>query len=191
MNFTRREILHAALSVPLVASPDSSGRISIIAEDHCLAQESAAGFAKLQGVRGAGLILPAVRSLTPKQTQALNDQFHTRSTIIFECSPDISRHLPLQFEITLDQFLLCDKPWNGEYIESLHPIQRLLRPSYGLWTISPSKAQVVARLNGSPVAITKPWGRGILVFLGAMLGPCLFAEEREAKELTSALFDGF
>jgi len=113
--------------------------------------------------------------------------------LLFETTPDASaelaRHLATEFQIGLEPAAKLGNPreWAGEYIEYRQPVRRLVRPFLSSVTVLHAQGAVLAQSNQTTVAVEKPMGRGRIIFLGSMLGPGLFAEEREAHEVAAAL----
>ena len=82
---------------------------------------------------------------------------------------------------------VAEIPAAATYIEYTKPVSRLARTFEAITPIDCEPTDVIARLGRHSVCVRKRVGRGGLVFLGSMLGPGLFAEEREALAIGAAL----
>lgn len=169
---SRREFLRDALIAPVAASVTAPAGPRIIAAPDCLSQESAAGFRLvLRQWRGANVIVLCGMSCI--------DRFH--------------------FEASKGAWIICDAspfsakgaiggPGSELYVRYRWPHMALTRCLSRVIPVTCPDAEVIAHYRGMPVAMKRRVGCGGVIFLGSMLGPNLWAEEREAHELARAIF---
>jgi hypothetical protein len=187
---SRRKILQSTLALPFCSVAQSGG--CILAEDHCLAAESAAGFRKVVDPNRHIVVVAASRNLTAELARLLDRHAAEGALVLFEIAPDQSgeqaRRLAAQFQLRAGVSYATHKhAWEGEYVEYLHPVRRLVRPFLSALPLDLPNARVIARLNGTPTAVIVPFGRGNVVFFGSLLGPALYAGDREAHDVITAL----
>jgi len=73
------------------------------------------------------------------------------------------------------------------YIEYSWPGRALVRDFSAITPIDCPQAEAIATCNGGRVGARRAIGNGGAILLGSMLGPGLFAQEREAHQLGSAI----
>jgi hypothetical protein len=188
---SRRQILQGALALPFLPAQPS---LLILKEDHCLSQESARGFEKafqkVAGWRKDLILVTGARSLTPARAHHLRQQVLAGACLFFESAPTFS---PQQAQLLMEVFELhVSAPisltkWSGDYVEYSRPVPQLVRPFEAAVPVASVTGVGLAQLNGITIALRQSLGRGVVIFLGSMLGPGLFAEEREACSVASAL----
>jgi hypothetical protein len=192
---TRRQLLQQTVAFPLAmclrATPQRTA-IEIISEPNCLSQESAQGFrALLASIPAIDVILVCgISRLNSRRMFELRDRALRGAWIIWESSP--FAHQPQILEdvsgiTTQNQTLVS---LDRLYVSYTWPVPALTRTFFAITPVFCAPAEVVARYGNVPVAMKRRLGRGGIVFLGSMLGPNLGAEEREAKQIATAIFSG-
>ncbi|MDQ2776577.1 MAG: hypothetical protein M3Y57_16915 [Acidobacteriota bacterium] len=73
------------------------------------------------------------------------------------------------------------------YVSYTWPVRQLLRTFEAITPLCCEPGETIAFFEDQPVCAKKQVGEGGVVYLGTMLGPGLFAEEREAHALGSAM----
>lgn len=155
---TRRQILVSSLAVPMLGAARPG--LQIVADGDLLSAESAAGFrrAALSPVERPVLVFANARAWPPMLR---------KSPAVVECGP---RFVGQRFQ-------------PGRYIRFEWPVPAMIRSFGPALEFGAKDGEPIAYAQGRPVAVR----RGNLVALGAMLGPHLFAGDREAHELWNAL----
>ncbi len=185
--------------------------IEIQEEAHGLSQESASGFRLLlsnpqsiAGIRSAGggpavLILPGLRDLSPTRCRELLGRAQAGSWLILEAgvcfsSPTEAR---AQANILKNSFGLEVLPpvsvpsMNTNrcpYVSYTWPVQQSLRTYEAITPLCCKRDEAIAFFERQPVCAKKRVGQGGILYLGTMLGPGLFAEEREAHAVGNGIF---
>jgi hypothetical protein len=192
---TRRQLLQQTVALPfamcLRATPAQS-TVEIISEPNCLSQESAEGFrALLASITASDItIVCGISRLNSHRVFELRERALRGAWIIWENPPfaPYERILEGAFGIaTRDRKLISS---DRLYISYTWPVPALTRTFSAITPVSCAPAEVVARYGNVPVVMKRHLGRGGIVFLGSMLGPNLRAEEREAKQIATAIFSG-
>ena len=146
--------------------------VEIISGTDCLSQESAAGFRLLlNSVRPANGMLIVCG---PSAPGGAADRANRGEWILHELSPD-----PVISDASDGLFVRYDWPHTA-----------LVRTFLGRTPLPCSEEEVIARYAGVPVAMKRRIGRGGVVVLGSMLGPSLYAQDREAHRLAAAMIQG-
>ena len=212
---TRREFLTGLAITSLTARLPDSTRAAprgteIWPEDHCLSQESAVGYRRLlsydtvsngssqSSIASSSLIIvPGIRRMSLECGADLLRRIDDGTWVILESGVGFSsmaeaKHQADLFQRIFDLKLLppvkiAEGPATATYIEYTKPVCRLARTFEAITPIFCEPTEVIARLGKHSVCARKRVGRGGLVFLGSMLGPGLFAEEREALAIGAAL----
>ena len=73
------------------------------------------------------------------------------------------------------------------YVQYHWPREFMVRDFSRAIPVIASQAETIGRLGSLPIAIRKPIGNGLLIFLGSPLGPALHAGDREAHAWLRAL----
>ncbi len=212
---TRREFLTGLALAPLAArlpavQPQSTLSAEIWPEDHCLSEESALGFRRLLGrhsvagdsfrpckASGSLIIVPGVRLLSLARGAKLLERIRGGAWIILESglgfsSRAESRHQAEVCERIFDLKLLPPMKVTNHrtriaYVEYSRPIRCLVRTFEAITPVCCDMSEVIAQFGNHTTCARKTIGRGGLVYLGSMLGPGLYAEEREAVAIGSTL----
>lgn len=196
---TRRQILLSAVVLPGVASAGHTGPIEIITESHLLAEESALGYRQAlrdvdlrsrPGFRNRLILVPGSCQLTPASAWRLHWLASAGNWIVLEAAwhsldsalarwqaQIVARVLGVQ---TSDAALPVER---YSYVHYTWPQPALLRTFESFAQVQCSAAEIIATVAGHPVCSKHSIGLGGIVFLGSMLGPGLFGEEREAHTL--------
>jgi hypothetical protein len=210
---TRREFLTGLALASLATrlpNPDraASRGAEIWPEDHCLSQESAIGFQRLLNLDTASnfqgsiasrslIIVPGTRGMSLARGDDLLQRIDDGTWVILESGVAFSSMAEAKHQADLLKRLfdlkllppvkVAESFVAAAYIEYAQPIYRLVRTFGAITPIDCEPTEIIARLGRHPVCARKRLGRGGLVFLGSMLGPGLFAEEREALAIGAAL----
>ncbi|MGA8030252.1 MAG: hypothetical protein WB992_24175 [Bryobacteraceae bacterium] len=142
--------------------------------------------------RGPLIILAGVRELSVETCWELRKRAIAGSWLIYESGSCFS---------SPEESLLCSRILNrvfglevlptivtaGSCIEYSWPARRLVRSFQAATPIRCHSSEVIAEFGGVPVCARRCIGRGGIVYLGSMLGPGLFAEEREAQSVGIAM----
>ena len=202
---TRRTVLRGAIATSFFLGQnrgDSCSKWNILCEPTYLSQESAEGFRRVlthqperrdSGNRDV-LILPAASAVTLDLAIELRQRCLRGAWVVWEMSP---RHktreafnsqrklLYGQFGISTGELVLLDEGGahaGGMYVRYLWPGIMLARTFLAYLPVA-SDEGVIAYHSDHPVATVRQVGRGGIVFLGSMLGPNIYGEDREAKHL--------
>lgn len=212
---TRRQFLKCLILAPLTAQipvqeKSVRPRTEIWWEDHCLSRESAHGFQLLlsgqpmvelgSSIRGelpSAIIVPGIRHLSIARCSELLQLSRDGTWLILETgscflSTEESRRQAALFERAFDVEVLPPVPVSKSggkdtYIEYVWPIRGLVRTFGAITPILCKPNEMIACLGRRPVCVKKRVGKGGLIYLGTMLGPGLFAEEREALAIGAAM----
>jgi hypothetical protein len=189
---------------------DASHKAEIWPEDHCLSQESAIGFQRLLNrdtasnlsfqssiAPGSFIIAPGIRRMSLARGDDLLQRIDDGTWVILESGVAFSSMAEAKHQADLLKRLfdlkllppvkVAESFAAATYIEYAQQIYRLVRTFGAITPIDCEPTEIIARLGRHPACARKRLGRGGLVFLGSMLGPGLFAEEREALAIGAAL----
>ena len=212
---TRREFLTGLAIASLAARLPAANRAAprraeVWLEDHCLSQESALGFRRLlkrdtvsngstqSSIASSSLIIvPGIRRMSPARGNDLLQRMHDGTWVVLESGVGFSSMAEAKHQADLFKRIFGLKllpavkvaqcPAVATYVEYTKPVCRLARTFEAITPIDCEPTEVIARFGRHSVCARKRVGRGGLVFLGSMLGPGLFAEEREALAIGAAL----
>jgi hypothetical protein len=198
---TRRHFI-AGLPLPLLpldAFTSNFSGFAILPEDHVLSQESAAAYATLltwfSPPRRSVLLLPGAKRLSLSRALALRRALEAGSSVLIECGLAFSplseiaeqRHvLRRAFDLRLGSPVpagLC-RPYVS------FGSGRLVRPFGVTFPVSSNGGDSVAHFGEISVALKTRVGHGILVFLGAMLGPHVQASDPDARFAAQHILNG-
>lgn len=209
---TRRQILLGAISAPLSRGipsfkPGAGRTPEILSESHCLSRESAIGFRLLlqreaaihsgfrySTERKSVTILPAARQLTRESAQKCLQRILNGGWLILETGLCFSTRNESRAQIDLlnqvfgiparDPVVLPEEHRAGSsrYVDYDWPCRTLVRGFERITPVGCLADEVIARFSGIPVCSKHFIGSGGVIFLGSMLGPGLFAGEREAYQ---------
>jgi hypothetical protein len=187
---TRRDLLAAIASAPLLSIHPPSPRVEFIEEPHLLSAESARGYHAI-AIGSRWLIAPGIRDLTMETCATLLRNVRSGAWLLLESGVCFSppAHAAAQSAILKQAFgLHIQPPINApSCVTYSWPTNKMVRPFQSLTPVLCRPHEVIATYNGLPVCMKRTMGLGGIIYLGSMLGPGLMAEEREAHEIASAL----
>lgn len=202
---SRRELLMTMGTAPLAAGLSlgqmtQAPRFEIRPELHCLSQESAAGFRLLLEQQTSSarprrplIVAPGTCFLSDGLARELAAQIRQGAWLLFEDGRCFSgntgrdRQTVLLEEAFGIQVLpglpVSTKSAFSFYVEYSWPSPTLIR---GFETVRPvhcETGETIAWFGGQAICTKRAIGKGAVIYLGAMLGPSLLAEDREAHRL--------
>ena len=143
--------------------------------------------------RCALLIVPAALEIPPPAVQAIVSCLQAGASVIVESGAGFAAnrefrahrvalrdYLQLQIEAPVDLW-----PDNSSqripYVDYSWPRPAKVRDFSRVVPLGRQAGEVIARVDGLPVALKRSSGRGNLIFLGSPLGPALWAGDAEAR----------
>jgi len=143
--------------------------------------------------RCALLIVPAALEIPPPAVRAIVSCLQAGASVIVESGAGFAAnrefrahrvalrdYLQLQIEAPVDLW-----PDNSSqripYVDYSWPRPAKVRDFTRVVPLGRQAGEVIARVDGLPVALKRSSGRGNLIFLGSPLGPALWAGEAEAR----------
>lgn len=217
VRLTRRQFLEcsAAIAVPLgwrpgVTSPQVTGAGESLVLDlgsHCSLRESLSGYAAAMAGSSlrteasslppcAVLIVPAAIAIPPAAVRAITACLAAGGLVILESGAGFAseRDLSMHRAVLRDAFQVhVESPidlWPHRsipYVDFTWPLAAKVRDFSRVVPLVGREEEIVARVDGLPVAIRRPSGRGTLIVLGSPLGPALWAGDAEAQRLLRAV----
>jgi hypothetical protein len=217
VRLTRRQFLEcsATVAVPLRwrlgrASPEVSGAREQLVLDlgpHCSLRESLAGYAAAMEGRAlrtdvsslapcAVLIVPAAVEIPPAALSAITACLETGGRVILESGAgfareqDCSRHRAVlrgAFDVHAESPLDLWPHRSIPYVGFTWPFAAMVRDFSRVVPLAGRAEEIIARVNGLPVALRRRSGRGTLIVLGSPLGPALWAGDIEARQWLRAV----
>lgn len=208
---TRRELLAGIASAPFIGAlnprpPAVRGlQVEIVVEPHSMSQESARGFQRLLATEARSMharpsnliILPGTRQLTSQNAvEMLNGAVAGRwlimeSGLCFLQKSAVTtqtRILRAVFDFEVgDPAPVSNSEPRAAYVQYTWPHSALVRDFSSITPVACSPAESIAQFEGVTVCAKRRIGKGGIILLGSMLGPGLFADEREAVEIGSAM----
>jgi hypothetical protein len=157
---TRRQALLTTVAAPLISLAAPKPSIRIIYDEDLLGTESAAGYRRAS-------VVPVARPVLVLAAARRSPTGARESFVLVECGPEYPG-----VRVQPERYIQFTWP-KPVMIRSFGPALRFDRDA----------GEPIAYSAGVPIAVR----RGNLVLLGAMLGPHLFAGDREAHELWNAL----
>ena len=143
--------------------------------------------------RCAVLIVPAALEIPPQVVRAIVRCLHAGASVIFESGAGFAadrdyrahrlalRHyLQLQIEEPVDLWR-DNSSQRIPYVDYTWPRPAQVRDFSRVVPVEGQEGEIIARVDGRPVALKRPSGRGRLIFLGSSLGPALWAGDAEAR----------
>ena len=206
--FTRRELLAsmaaAQFAGALSQEPKDPGfGIEILEEPHTIAKESTRGFRLLSGLsegdcRQHIILAPGIRNIRAQTCAELLQRVRCGARLFFESGGCFSsaQECADQADILNRAFGLGVLPpirtaeisgRSPTYVSYSWPEQKSVRSYHAITPLVCDKSEAIAHFHGHVVCARKTIGRGGVVYLGSMLGPALYAEDREAHVLGDAL----
>jgi hypothetical protein len=163
--------------------------------EHCSLRESVAGyrsaFAGTNRIPRPSLIVPAALEVQPPGMRAILSCLHAGGTVVLESGAaftderrfvahrgSLRDHLQVHIEPPVDLW-----PRRTPYIDFTWPHPAKLRDFSRVVPLERRghAAEIIASIDGLPVAIKRRSGQGTLIFLGSPLGPGLWAGDADAK----------
>ncbi len=186
---TRREVLELALAVSLSGMP-ADPKFQVIAEPNCLSQESAEGFRAVLDARKdlpwskhPFIVVAGSTHKRPALVGQLRSSLEQGAILIWESAGygvDRNAQWDRAFGVkTLNK----TPPSDQKYVQYRWPARALIRSFGRAIHFECAPAEAIAYIADEPVALKKQVGKGTLIVLGAMLGPHLRADDREANEV--------
>ena len=143
---------------------------------------------------GRGLIVPAAVELPRPAVSAIVSCLQQGGWVILEsgaafaCDRELRSHRVLAwdaFQVRLDSPIdLWSLEHQGAgipYIEYVWPHATKVRDFSRVVPVGGKPSEVIAWVRGIPVALKRPFGRGMLLVLGSPLGPALWSGDAEAR----------
>ena len=210
MRVTRRQFFGCAAAVSLprwridhlsVAVPSTSGISILDLGSSCSLREAVSGYKGALGVRvlelelvgiarPATLIVPAAVDIPLAAVRAITACLATGGLVLLESGAGFagararSRHRAVLREALGVHVLSPVDLWPHRsipYVDFTWPLAAKVRDFSRVVPLASGAAEVIARVNGLPVALRRHSGRGTLIVLGSPLGPALWAGDFEAR----------
>jgi hypothetical protein len=181
----------------------SPRRVLLDLREHCGLRESVAGYESALASLGTGvptrgtlLIVPAALDIPPPAVEAIMRCLRTGATVLLESGAGFAadRDFRAHRAVLRDQLgVYVEAPvrlWSGPdargmpYIDYSWPASAQIRDFSRVVPLgrqSEGAGEIIAWVDGLPVALKRPSGRGRLIFLGSPLGPALWAGDAEAR----------
>ena len=201
MAMTRRQFVGyvGATMLPLRAPERITTYRPVVLDlhEHCSLRESVAGYqTALAGHVGRrpAVIAPAALELSSAPLQEIRDCLSAGGTVILESGAGFVNGT--DFRTHQRMLRECFQIWVEEaraksrvvpYVDFTWPRFARIRDFSRVVPLARQPGTVIASADGWPVGLARRSGRGALIFLGSPLGPALWAGDREAGALLSAL----
>jgi len=144
--------------------------------------------------RCAVLIVPAALELPPSAARAIVRCLQAGASVILESGAgfapgrDFHAHrvvlrdyLQVRVEASVQLWPAHTRSQGIPYVDYTWPYSAKVRDFSRVVTLGRQAGEVIARVDGLPVALKRRSGRGTLIFLGSPLGPALWAGDAEAR----------
>ncbi len=144
--------------------------------------------------RGAVLIVPAALEIPPAAVQAIVSYLQAGATVILESGAgfaagrefrvhrvELRDYLRVRVEAPVQLWSAHTSSQGIPYVDYSWPHSAKVRDFSRVVPLGPQAGDVIAWVDGLPVALKRHGGRGTLVFLGSPLGPALWAGDAEAR----------
>jgi hypothetical protein len=167
----------------------------VVLDEHCAIPESAAGYHAALGSLERGdagvVIVPAAVDVPSSAVRLLHDRLRAGAMVLVESGSTfgdagsngfrshrvmLREHFGIEVERPMPLWPSATIP----YVHYSWPLPAMVR-DYGRAVVLPEQDGVIARVNGLPVALTRRFRAGTLIFLGSPLGPPLLFGDREAR----------
>ncbi len=190
---------------------DLTGRRYVLLDldEGCCSSESVSGFESaltsagaqwmradarsMSAPRCAVLIVPAALEIPPPAVRAILSCLQAGASVILESGAGFAadREFRAHRAVLRDYLqVLIEKPvdlWPDNssqripYVDYTWPRPAKVRDFSRVVPLGRRAGEVIARVDGLPVALERTSGRGNLIFLGSPLGPALWAGDAEAR----------
>ena len=205
MVMSRRQFLGCAagaitIALPTEGSPGNEPSVVTVLDlkQHCSLRESIAGYELASaGVvsRRPVLIVPAALALPAAATYQIAKSLRGGGTVLLESGAGFAGESgfrihrdalrgQLQIRVEAARFKSRGVP----YVDYAWPYPTKIRDFSRVVPVGDQPGEVIARVDGLPVALKRQVGAGTLIFLGSPLGPALWAGDTEARQWLSRLF---
>ena len=171
---------------------------------HCSLGESLSGYAAALGTRVLrsdasslprceALIVPGAVRIPPAAIDAITTCLGEGCRVILESGAgfaneaDFAAHRAVLREalaVMVEPFVDLWPQAHGSaipYVDFTWPVRTKVRDFSRVVPLACGAGEIIAHVNGQPVALKRRSGRGTLIFLGSPLGPALWAGDIEAK----------
>ena len=143
--------------------------------------------------RCAVLIVPAALAIPPPAVRAIMSCLQTGASVIIESGAGFATDREFRaHRVVLRDYLQVHIeepvelwPENSSqripYVDYTWPRPAKVRDFSRVVPLGRQAGEVIAWVDGVPVALKRPGGRGNLIFLGSLLGPALWAGDAQAR----------
>jgi|SRR5690348_670746 len=144
--------------------------------------------------RCAVLIVPAAQDIPPAAVRAILSYLHAGASVILESGAGFAGDREFRahravlrdyLEIHIGTPVELWPPHHTSrripYVDYTWPRPAKVRDFSRVVPVEGKEAEIIARVDGLPVALKRPSGRGRLIFLGSPLGPALWAGDAAAR----------
>src|SRR5881392_1717682 len=178
-------------------------RVLLDLREHCGLRESVAGYESALAGLGTGvtsrctlLIVPAALDILPRAVRAITSRLRTGATVLLEsgagfaADPAFRAHRAVLRDRLGVHIEAPVRLWSRSgargvpYVDYRWPSSAKIRDFSRVVPLgrqSEGEGEIIARVEGLPVALKRRLGRGHLIFLGSPLGPALWAGDAEAR----------
>ncbi len=208
MAITRRRFLGSAagavwsLAPPPWAAAPGPGWLVLDLGKRCSLRESVAGYqSALAGMRAAPrygvVIVPAALEMLPPAIRTIVSCLHTGGTVLLESgaayadAPEFHDHRDVlwnRLQVRIEEPVQL-WPRAVPYVDYTWPCAATPRDFSRVVPIGEQPGDIIGWVDGLPIALKRPSGRGTLIVLGSPLGPALWAGDVDARRwLACVLF---
>src|SRR5256886_4255514 len=204
MGMTRRRFLGYAAGAATLALPfdllrrDRSHWPAVLdLKESCSLRESLAGYESvLAGLapRRATLIVPAALMLPPPAVRAIVSCLQAGGIVLLESGAGFAAgrefrahrealrdYLQVRIEASVPLWSTPTTSPRIPYVDYTWPSSATVRDFTRVVPLGRQPGEVIAWVDGLPVALKRRSGRGTLIFLGSPLGPALWAGDAQAR----------
>ena len=197
---TRRQLVKTSVAAAFAACGKAGAApqklvLPAFTSDDWLSQESFAGFESVtpQQVGTPTIVVVAGLSFIREQyLRALRAYVADGGWVIWERAANFSARNESKSKELLARFfdiqILPAPSMTSSYMQYRWPAVKSVRIFQDVARVCCLPHEIVAEYDGQPVALRRSLGKGGIIFLGAMLGPGIRAEEREAIDIGQSMF---
>ena len=151
--------------------------------------------------RPATLIVPGAVEIPPAAVRAISACLEAGGLVLLESGAGFAsaRDCSTQRAVLRDTFQVqVESPidlWpkaNGSaipYVDFTWPVAARVRDFSRVMPLASGAGEIIAHVNGLPVALKRRSGPGTLIVLGSPLGPALWAGDAEARQWLRAVLE--
>jgi hypothetical protein len=194
---------------PSAAVETTSACVLLDLGPHCRLRESVSGYEAALGARllradaqsppsCSVLIVPAAVEIPSAAVQTIATCVQAGGTVILESGAGFASEREFRahravLRDSLDVHVEAPVPlWRPAepgipYVDFTWPFTTKIRDFSRVVPLASQPGEIIARVDGLPVALRRRSGRGTLVFLGSPLGPALWAGDAEAGRWLEAV----